>query len=62
MKNIISFSYYTTQFTYSKISEIIGALEKTQRLRYVDPQTGKTTIAAWKDLISTYKKESECLV
>ena len=36
--------------------------EKTQRPRYADADTGNTAIAAWKDLVSVYKKESEYIV
>ena len=36
--------------------------ELTQQLRYIDAETGKNTIAAWKDLVSIYKKGLEYIV
>ena len=33
--------------------------EKTQQLEFVDPESGETYVAKWKDLISLYKSELE---
>ena len=36
--------------------------EKTQTLRFTDPDTGKTLEARWRDLIKIYKEESETII
>ena len=59
MKNILNF--FLLFHPVRLLKNIINnwCIKQTQRLRYMNPQT---SIAAWKDLVSIWKKESECVV
>ena len=59
MKNILNF--FLLYDPVHLLKNIINnwCIEVTHRLRYMNLQT---SIAAWKDLVSIWKKESECVV